>query len=178
MKPIQIGLLVVVGAIGGALVMKVTQRPKAPEVAQIQAPATAAPVQTPAPPPEVPAEAAPPVVPETQKPSPVAVPVKRQASKKIPVVNVRVPMGEAKKSPPPPPSPEPVKREPAPEVAAAPVISPPPERRAPEIATPVPPAPEPHTVTLNAGTLIPVRMLDGLSSERNHPGDGFVVTLD
>jgi len=31
---------------------------------------------------------------------------------------------------------------------------------------------------LNAGILIPVRMLDGLSTERNQPGDGFVATLD
>ena len=33
-------------------------------------------------------------------------------------------------------------------------------------------------VTLNAGTLIPVRLVDGLSSERNVPGDPFTATLD
>jgi len=33
-------------------------------------------------------------------------------------------------------------------------------------------------VTLNTGLLIPVRLLDGLSSERNQPGDNFVATLD
>jgi hypothetical protein len=33
-------------------------------------------------------------------------------------------------------------------------------------------------VTLNAGTLIPVRLVDGLSSERNVPGDAFQATLD
>jgi hypothetical protein len=33
-------------------------------------------------------------------------------------------------------------------------------------------------VTLNAGTLIPVRLVDGLTSERNVPGDGFTATLD
>jgi hypothetical protein len=33
-------------------------------------------------------------------------------------------------------------------------------------------------VTLNAGTLIPVRLVDGLSSERNLPGDAFTATLD
>jgi hypothetical protein len=33
-------------------------------------------------------------------------------------------------------------------------------------------------VTLNAGTLIPVRLVDGLTSERNLPGDWFTATLD
>ena len=43
---------------------------------------------------------------------------------------------------------------------------------------PPPPAPEPHKVTLNAGMLLPVRLVDGLSSERNAPGDAFLATLD
>jgi hypothetical protein len=33
-------------------------------------------------------------------------------------------------------------------------------------------------VTLNAGMLIPVRLLDGLSTDRNAPGDAFTATLD
>jgi hypothetical protein len=33
-------------------------------------------------------------------------------------------------------------------------------------------------VTLNAGLLLPVRLVDGLSSERNVPGDAFVATLN
>ena len=33
-------------------------------------------------------------------------------------------------------------------------------------------------MTLNAGTLLPVRLVDGLSSERNLPGDAFTATLD
>jgi hypothetical protein len=33
-------------------------------------------------------------------------------------------------------------------------------------------------VTLNAGTLIPVRLVDGLSSERNAPGDVFTASMD
>ena len=52
-----------------------------------------------------------------------------------------------------------------------------------ENATPPPPGPEgtppePHKVTLNAGLLLPVRLVDGLSSERNAPGDAFLATLD
>jgi len=43
---------------------------------------------------------------------------------------------------------------------------------------PPPPAPEPHKATLNAGLLLPVRLVDGLSSERNAPGDAFLATLD
>jgi hypothetical protein len=179
MKPIQIGLLVVVGAIGGALVMKVTERAKAPEVAQSQPAApVAAPVQPASPPASVPPEAAPPAAtPEPERPSPVAVPAKRQTSK-VPVVNVRVPVVQARKNPPPPVQPEPVKPEPAPEVASAPVIPPPPARTEPENVTPAPQPPEPHTVTLNAGMLLPVRLVDGLSSERNLPGDTFTATLD
>ena len=41
-----------------------------------------------------------------------------------------------------------------------------------------PPAPQPHQVTLNAGLPLPVRLVDGLSSERNAPGDAFLATLD
>jgi len=33
-------------------------------------------------------------------------------------------------------------------------------------------------VTLNAGTMIPVRLVDGLTSERNLAGDSFTATLD
>jgi len=178
MKPIQIGLLIVVGAIGGALVMTMTQRPKTPAVAQAPPAPAAASVETPAPAPALPAEAAPPPVPDTQKPSPVSATVKRPVLKKIPVVNVRVPMGDTKKNLPPVPA-EPVKPQSAPEVAAAPVIPPPPARSEPEAVIPAPPPPpQPHSVTLNAGMLIPVRMLDGVSSERNQPGDSFTATLD
>ena len=65
---------------------------------------------------------------------------------------------------------------------AAPEAPPiPPARVEPEHVTPPPPPPpppEPNKVTLNAGTIIPVRLVDGLSSERNLPGDSFTATLD
>ena len=51
----------------------------------------------------------------------------------------------------------------------------------PENQTPVPAppaAPVPHSVTLNAGKLIPVRLVDRLSSERSQAGDRFTATLD
>ena len=57
----------------------------------------------------------------------------------------------------------------------------PPARMEPENVTPpsapIPSAPEPNQATLNAGMLIPVRLLDSLSSERNHAGDSFAATL-
>src|ERR1022692_3439267 len=68
MKPFQIGLLVLVGALGGALIMKFTQRPK-PAPIPI---ARAAPV--PAPVPVAPAPAAP--APESPKPVTTAPPVR------------------------------------------------------------------------------------------------------
>lgn len=41
-----------------------------------------------------------------------------------------------------------------------------------------PAPPPPPSVTLSAGTLIPVRLVDGLSSERNASGDTFQATLE
>jgi hypothetical protein len=38
--------------------------------------------------------------------------------------------------------------------------------------------PEPHKVTLNAGMLLPVRLVDGLSSEHAAPGDAFLATKE
>jgi uncharacterized protein YcfJ len=52
----------------------------------------------------------------------------------------------------------------------------------PEEVTPLPAPifapPEPHTVTLNAGMFIPVRLVDSLSLDRNQAGDRFAATLD
>lgn len=66
----------------------------------------------------------------------------------------------------------------------APAVAPPPLDPEPERVIPAPPvaavapAPQPHQVTLNAGLVLPVRLVDGLSSERNSPGDPFTATLD
>jgi len=74
---------------------------------------------------------------------------------------------------------------PAPPPPPSPTIAPPPVNPEPEHVTPAPPpqesaapAPQPHQVTLNAGLLLPVRLVDGISSERNVPGDTFLATLD
>lgn len=44
--------------------------------------------------------------------------------------------------------------------------------------TPSAPVPEPHVVTLPAGTTLSVRLTESLSSERNREGDEFAGTLD
>lgn len=50
-------------------------------------------------------------------------------------------------------------------------------------ATPAPAAPQPevrvpHMVTLTAGTMLPVRIGETISSARSQPGDSFLATLD
>jgi hypothetical protein len=170
MKPLQIALLVVAGAVGGAIVMKVTQRPQpaapAPVVAQNSAPAPSE--AQPVPP-------APVSVPEA-KPAPF--PERPASSKPKPVrhnpVRVSEPVAIAQNTPPAPvaaPAPAP-----APQPQAVPEPAPPAPRE-PEYATP-PPPPPPRQVTLNAGTLLPVRLIDGLTTERNNPGDTFTGSLD
>ncbi|SPF51379.1 conserved exported hypothetical protein [Candidatus Sulfopaludibacter sp. SbA4] len=182
MKPLQIALLVVAGALGGAVVMKVWQRPQA---APAPAPPVVAQVETPAPAPEaVPAPA--PVEPPAVQPAPVKpapAPAKR-------VAPVRVPHSQPMRRPEPvivaksepavvKPAPAPAPEPPAPPQPVEPPPPTPPARSEPENVTPPPPPPEPEPprVTLNAGMLIPVRLVDGLSSERNVPGDTFTATL-
>ena len=191
MKPLHIVILLTAGAIGGAVIMKVAQQrqsvPAAPLVAQVQTP----PATAPATPPAEAAEARATDVPANPSPFEPPKPVReaskpvREASKPLRThANVR--LSAAVAAPPrqtvaPPASipaaPQPVPIESAPvEQAPQPV---PPARMEPEDATPPPPPapPEPNRVTLNAGTLIPVRLVDGLTAERNLPGDWFTATL-
>ncbi|HUI56135.1 MAG TPA: hypothetical protein VLY04_14265 [Bryobacteraceae bacterium] len=176
MRPVHILLLVLAGAIGGAVIMKFVPRPRAvvlaPAVAQVQAPAPVAPPA--APPQPVP-------VPEATKPSPI--PARREAPK--PLRFYHKPAAHVTVTAVPRPLPA-LAQAPAlaPPSTSGPTITPPPVRTEPENVTPgspegpVAPAPPPRQVTLNAGLLIPVRLVDGLSSERNAPGDAFSATLD
>lgn len=181
MKPVQIALLVIAGAAGGAVIMKVAERPPTP-AAQTSVPAVAqnatpAPVSTP------PAQAettAPPVFQETvpvKKPRPFG---ERRASSRTKPADHHAPPASkpvltAENTTPPPQSvaPEPV-------AAPAPAPEPPPPAPAPQpVAAPEPPPPPPpRQVKLNAGFLIPVRLIDGLTTERNNAGDTFTATLD
>ena len=170
MKRFEIVLLVAAGAIGGALIMKVAERPArlpvpapalAPVLAQATAPApTPAPVPVPEPAaPKAPARPSPYVPLLAGNPEPVAVAPDEPAPEVAPPIAA--------------PAVEPPKEEPAPPTQPVPPV-----RVEPENVTPPPPPPEPHKVTLNAGMLLPVRLVDGLSSERNAPGDAFLATLD
>jgi hypothetical protein len=190
MKALQTALLVAVGAVAGFMVMKMWQDLHStddplPLVAQVEraAPATAQPA--------VPPRASSPA----GQPKPESVPsaalpthVPARDSLRNPI---RDHTGRAYRAAPDPPaesrnsgagvSPAQEAPEPAP-LLAAPQDSPTPltplARTELENVTPVPPSPpEPHRVTLNAGMLIPVRLVDGLSTERNKPGDTFTATL-
>src|SRR5437899_1208330 len=165
MKIIQAAVLVLVGALGAMLYLKVKGGPE-PQVAATQ-------VLSQTPPPSaqpVPAED----VPKTAEPSaPVRSAMKHPertltASRQNPATTVapatnNPPVQEAQPAPaanppaqPPAPAPDPV-------VEAAPKpVEPPPVR----------------SVTLAAGTLLPVRLIETVSSDRNHPGDTFTATLD
>ncbi len=206
MKPVHILVLVLAGALGGAMLMKVVQRPEPVEsalpaessspagVPVTQTQAQAQPVEPPAPPlsqAETPAPQ-PPVVMEEKPPAPLPRTtvrpqqvqprqVKRQAP---PPANPR-PLVVAQMEQPRTQTPAPAPVESAPAPAPPVVVQESPMPQAPPVAPPVenatPPAPEqpvPHTVTLNAGLLIPVRLVDGLSSERNVAGDKFLATID
>ncbi len=83
-------------------------------------------------------------------------------------------------APAPPPENSPSPAEQAAPQSAPPASALPPAPSGQENATPPPPQappPAPNRVTLNAGLLIPVRLVSGLSSERNQPGDTFQATL-
>jgi hypothetical protein len=208
MRTVYIVLLLLAGALSGALVMKLAQRPvqvaeepsaapvpvPAAPVAQVTAaspeninPAKVAEVQTPAPATtQTEALESKPELkhPRERKPSPL-----RRAPDPVPVlISPRVfhrpqpQIAEAQRSPVEIPRPTSVTP-----IPTSPPVSPdqpketPPARTEPENVTPafapINSAPEPNQATLNAGMLIPVRLLDSLSSERNHPGDAFAATL-
>jgi hypothetical protein len=187
MKPLHIVILLAAGAMAGAVIMKMASQPRPaaiPMVAQVQTPpaiAPAMPLAVPAAPPAVPADAQAMGVPANPSPfespkSVRAVPKPRRAQ---PTAAARPPAVEALPSRADAPAPTPSEAGPEP---AGPVPQPvPPARLEPENVTPPPPPPappEPHKATLNAGILIPVRLVDGLTSERNQPGDSFTATLD
>ncbi len=171
MKSVQIGLLVAASAIGGALWMKMTQKPpQQPQVAQAETP-----VQAPA---QVAAPAAEPVAAPVQtpavekRPSPMREPVKPKRVARV--QRTPDPVVVPDRAPAPAVSaPEPVRESAG--TTPPPVVQSDPE---PVVPAPPPPPPPPARVTLNAGTLIPVRLVDGLTTERNMPGDAFTATLD
>ena len=171
MKPIQVGILVAVAAVGGGLITKwVTSRNAAPEVA-ITAPATPAPVATEQ------AKATPAEAAEQAHPSPFP----EEKSARVSTRKTRKPYHRAEpeviaQTLPPAPA-QPVEQAPAARPEPVTPEPTPPVQPVPEPPAP-PPPPAPRQVTLTAGTLIPARTVEGLSSDRNQTGDGFTATLD
>src|SRR5947209_1555378 len=179
------------------------QPPAPAPIDPLVVPAPTSPAATEPPPP---VERVPAVQPPEPDPARVAT-MKKSVPKSEPIhKSVVVPKPVPARHTPPPANPRPfivaklpTPAAPTPQPVAPPVVAPAPlepliapatqERSSAEIPPPPPPQPEnvtppaplrpaPHTVTLNTGLLIPVRLLDGLSSERNQPGDNFVATLD
>jgi hypothetical protein len=178
MRPIHAIVLLLAGALGGAVIMKAIH-PGQPEI----------PVADAMPPsPAVQAAPPPPIEAQPDKPSPMpppaepaAAPVEAEPVKPSPVPPRQIarpsrvrpaPVVEAIARPMPPTHSEPAMA-PPPAVEAAP----PPVTVEPEPVLPAP-VPQPHQVTLNAGMILPVRLVDGLSSERSAPGDAFDATLE
>jgi len=180
MKPFQIGLLVLVGALGGALIMKFTQRSK-PAPAPIVAAAPVAPAPAPAP-----ADATKPAafLDKTAAAPPAALPVRHAKPAGQPLPDGRgsvtaPPTTEAAQPEPPvaPPAPVTVQEPSAPPISSEPA---PASAATPSSAESVqPPAPQAApSVTLQAGMTLPVRLGESLSSEHNQAGDTFTATLD
>jgi hypothetical protein len=178
MKPIHIGLLVAAAALGGAFFVKFMDGPEPQPAVTASAPAELPPGETAAPVEQVPADPKPaPFVEEQPAPKPARRPAPVQTARNRPVA-------------PAPPAPAPV-QQPASPVPPTPQTPPPvaetappppaaePERPSNVFKPEEPPAPPPaREVTLTAGTLIPVRIVETLVSDRMSEGDTFNATLD
>jgi hypothetical protein len=168
MKIVQAAVLVLVGALGAMLYVKMKGGPE-PEPTAIQASALpeARPVAQPTPAEE------PPAAPEPAPASP------RRERKHAHVLTSSLRSNQPSSSPAdiqPVPEPQPA---PNPPVSAppppAPVVEPAPQPVEPPAPAPPPP---PKQATLKAGTLVAVRLIETVSSDKNHPGDTFTGTLD
>jgi hypothetical protein len=158
MKIIQAAVLLLVGALGAMLFLKVKGGPEQ-QTAVVQ-------------PEPQPVSSVAPVTAPDPEPAPVK-PEKKRAPEPAPRRNSAPKTTIASSQPVqqlPPAQPAPVVSAPAPivEPAPKPVEAPPPP----------PPPPPARKVTLAAGTLLPVRLVETVSSDRNHPGDTFNASLD
>lgn len=173
MKAVQVGILVALIVVAGLLFMVWRGQHTQPALtgASTQTPpATAMTPETNAVPAPAPEPAAQPLAPVEEKPSPSPRAHKKPHStvaENRPPQNVPAP---AETSAPPAPAPA------APENPPAPAAN----RRAVEEPIAAPPAPPPplRTVTVPAGTMLSVRLVESLSSDKNRPGDAFSATLD
>jgi hypothetical protein len=191
MKPLHVALLLMVGAIGGAVVLKVSQSLLAKPVPAVVAAKAQEPLTVPtlaqpalaAAPAVAPVEpvAVAPAAPENAKPSPIA--PRHSAASQRAAAPEPVQMAQNQNPPPPEAAPEPapvsLPTVPDPIPAPAPVPVEPAAMPAPPPPAAIPPtAPPAQTVTIRPGTVLNVRLIDGLSSDRNLEGDQFSASLD
>src|SRR5580704_573276 len=134
------------------------------------------PAEAPAPTPHAVAHLPEPIrrAPVREKPSPMPPPVRH---KQEALIAINTP---ATNTPAPPAAPV-AEAPPSPPQAPVPAAPPAPPENVPvqnvSLPAPVAEARVPHTVTLAAGTMLPVRIGEALSSARNQPGDTFLATL-
>lgn len=184
MRPINVVVLLLAGALSGALIMKVAHpgKPAIHTAMVMRVQAAESPLTVQAQPVEL--RPAPIVVAEPAKPAPMRpapLPIRREAPKPLRIRTVETLVVEPEPAAPQVLAQAPAKdavpiQDPVPVQEPAPVPAPAPPPVSPEVSAI--PVPQPHQVTLNAGLLLPVRLVDGLSSERNVPGDAFVATLN
>ncbi|MEN6604859.1 MAG: hypothetical protein ABFD86_20795, partial [Bryobacteraceae bacterium] len=163
----RIVLAFVLGAaVAAGVVLFVVKRESAPPQ-----PAPVASTSTPAAP-----------APEAAPPQPVPIAIPAQPVKPAPSRTSRLsqrqasPRTEAAEAPAAPASPAPSAPQAAP--PAQPAAPAPAVARQEQPVAPPPPPPEPKRVTLTAGILLSVRLMEALSSDRVQTGDSFSATLD
>jgi len=107
--------------------------------------------------------------PATQRGMTVAAPRKQQPKiARAQMAGNRTPGTEPVTDTTPLNNPAPVEPPPPPDIPAQP----------PDADIPAQPAPQPHVITLDAGTTIPIRLTEALSTDRNYTGDTFRGTLE
>jgi hypothetical protein len=123
-----------------------------------------------------------------EKPSPMPPPIRREPPRHEAVTHGQEAVIALNATPPPPPAqskPEPTAPSPGPPASVAPTVPRVEAAQVPvqNVSLPGPTAATanethvPHTVTLAAGTMLPVRIGEKLSSTRNQVGDIFLATL-
>ncbi|MCU1274907.1 MAG: hypothetical protein JWO48_2338, partial [Bryobacterales bacterium] len=181
MKPLHVGILMAVAALGGGLLMK-WQSSRTAIPAQPAAAVAFAPTANPAPdttqiaksPAQPPQDVLPSPFPEKQERTQAAEPPRRVRTHRVAEHTRVIAQNQTPTLPPPQAQviPAPAPAQPAP---VTPPVRSEPEQAAPPAPLPPPP---PRSVTLQAGSLIPARTVETLSSNRNAVGDTFTATLD
>ena len=160
MKIVQAAVLVLVGALGAMLYVKVKGGPEpVPEAQPLAQPIVAEPSAAPA-----------------REPEPAPARRERKHAPRIVASSLRkneLPSQPADIRPAPETQPAPA---PNPSAVAPPAPATAVESAPQPVEPPAPPAP--RQATLKSGTLLQVRLIETISSDKNHPGDIFNATLD